>query len=147
GKTMIANHVTRLQPLKHDSAVLVHQLAGLLVQEIRSLVADTSVDTSNRLLCFSPTVATTLATGKGLLPTRQVVKRLTKVAWVANLLTRGQRSERSKPQVHTDYLVRVGQRQGNVYYFNREADVPMLTFPLDRDGFDLALHSTVQSDF
>ncbi len=56
GKAMIANHATGLQLLKDNSAVLIHQAARLLMQEVRSLVVDTSVYLSNCLFRLVPTV-------------------------------------------------------------------------------------------
>jgi hypothetical protein len=152
---MIANHVFRLQLLKYDSAVLSHQAVGLLMQKIRSLVTDASVNGGDCLPCFGSTVTTTtttttttLATGKRLLASSQLVQGLAKVAGIANLFARRKRCEVRKPQVYTNNLI--GMRQNNVYNvynLNRKADIPVLTLPFDGNSFDLALHGTVQSHF
>ena len=138
---MITNHVCRAQLLEYDSAVLVHQFAAFFMQKVGSLVANMSVRFPDGMFSSTSSVTTTLTPRKSLLSGSQLVQRMAQVAWVLIFCPLERKAKAVKPKSMPTAL---SEQAMGYLSLNREAPIPMQSFPLDSDSFHFAPNRTVQ---
>jgi len=140
-----ASQAFDVQLLYGNDSVVLHQPKRKLVLKFVALASDSLIHLLQLRDCFPPTMAAFPTSCHSSLGPTQFGFRLTLPAGIGNRLTVRQCRKGCQSDIHPN--LRIQPRQRFWFAFYGKANVPLVAFPLHRDGLNRASHRTVQFDF
>src|SRR5262245_13371080 len=137
---MLSEHTSRqaldIQLFNNDQPKQNNELPGFFVRKILSLIAHMGMRSLQFQNRFLSVIASAFATGNLALRPSQFCLRILEVSRILNLRPVSESRECSQTDVDPCRFIRGRQRFR--FALDAEHNVPLASFSLDRDGFDLA---------